>query len=59
MNVKFNFTDTLVLAGTSITCGNYTVESENIENYEDFIVTDLRHKHQDNLTITQSYLCHL
>jgi len=30
------------LEGTSITCGNYTVESENIENYEDFIVTDLR-----------------
>ena len=28
--------------GTSITCGNYTVDSENIENYEDFIVTDLR-----------------
>ena len=28
--------------GTSITCGNYTVVSENIENYEDFIVTDLR-----------------
>ena len=48
----------VVLSGTSITCGNYTVESENIENYEDFIVTDLRYKHQDTLMITQSYLCH-
>ena len=40
-----------ILAGTSITCGNYTVESENIENYEDFIVTDLRYKLQDLFVI--------
>jgi len=30
------------LEGTSLTCGIFRVESESIENYEDFIVTDLR-----------------
>jgi len=30
------------LEGTKLTCGIFTVESENIESYEDFIVTDLR-----------------
>jgi tyrosine-protein phosphatase non-receptor type 9 len=29
------------LEGTSITCGIYEIHSENIENYEDFIITSL------------------
>ena len=33
------------LEGTSLACGIYTVETENIENYEDFIVTDLKVTH--------------
>ena len=41
----------LYISGTSITCGNYTAESENIENYEDFIVTDLRYNLQDLFVI--------
>ena len=41
-SVFYIFTSLFFPSGTSITCGNYTVDSENIENYEDFIVTDLR-----------------
>lgn len=32
-------------SGTSLLCGLYNVETENIENYEDFIVTDLKVTH--------------
>ena len=33
------------VTGTSLQCGVYNVETENIENYEDFIVTDLKLTH--------------
>ena len=33
------------VSGTSLQCGVYNVETENIENYEDFIVTDLKLTH--------------
>ena len=34
------------MPGTSLQCGVYNVETENIENYEDFIVTDLKLTHK-------------
>ena len=34
-----------LFSGTSLLCGLYNVETENIENYEDFIVTDLKVTH--------------
>jgi len=44
------------LEGTSLQCGIYTVETENIENYEDFIVTDLKLTHTG--TGEERYICH-
>ena len=35
----------LWLAGTSLQCGVFSVTTENIENYEDFVVTDLKLTH--------------
>ena len=31
--------------GTSLQCGVFSVTTENIENYEDFVVTDLKLTH--------------
>ena len=31
--------------GTSLQCGVFSVATENIENYEDFVVTDLKLTH--------------
>ena len=45
-----------LLAGTSIECGLYSIQSENIENYEDFIVTDL--KITNSLTGEERHVCH-
>ena len=44
------------LPGTSIECGLYSIQSENIENYEDFIVTDLKITH--SVTGEERHLCH-
>jgi len=44
------------LEGTSIECGVYKITSENIENYEDFIVTDL--KITCSLTGDERHVCH-
>jgi len=44
------------LEGSSIECGDYRITSENIENYEDFIVTDL--KISSSLTGEERHVCH-
>lgn len=44
------------LEGTSIECGQYSIQSENIENYEDFIVTDL--KITNSATGEERHVCH-
>jgi len=44
------------LEGTSLLCGVYNIETENIENYEDFIVTDLKITHTG--TGEERYICH-
>merc|ERR1711936_687553 len=44
------------LEGTSIEFGAYRIQSENIENYEDFIVTDL--KITSILTGEERHVCH-
>ena len=34
-----------MFAGTSLQCGAFSVTTENIENYEDFVVTDIKLTH--------------
>ena len=47
---------TFPVPGTSIECGQYSIQSENIENYEDFIVTDL--KITNSATGEERHVCH-
>ena len=47
---------TFHVSGTSIDCGIYSITSENIENYEDFIVTDL--KITNSATGEERHVCH-
>jgi len=44
------------LEGTSLQCGVFSVTTENIENYEDFVVTDLKLTHTG--TGEERYVCH-
>jgi len=44
------------LEGTNLTYGVYNIQSENIENYEDFIVTDLKVTH--TITGEERQVCH-
>ena len=44
------------LEGTNVTYGVYNIQSENIENYEDFIVTDLKVTH--TVTDEERQVCH-
>jgi len=44
------------LEGTNVTYGVYNIQSENIENYEDFIVTDLKVTH--TVTGEERQVCH-
>ena len=48
--------ETFHVAGTSMDCGIYSIQSENIENYEDFIVTDL--KITNSVTGEERHVCH-
>ena len=46
----------IISTGSSIKCGDYSIQSENIENYEDFIVTDLKITY--NVTGEERHVCH-